>query len=229
MIHLSFTLDLNMNEKEQARVKDFSDLKKGWLYQIGCTTVDQYPNLGSFLHYDPYSAFYCFNLFRPINGNSLVYVPVRDLLFGEEKLYKLNPIPLHEQIKDMLLEEAESFLIPLIGFEVCPFIEDHNGVDPILLDRYYSRTLMSNVFLGGSPLSLHVVLVDKEKNWTDYTYKHPRIIEIGSIYTYDTDSVECLIKPKNNQGRETCFWCQNPTKKVEGFSTFYDVCPKCGK
>jgi hypothetical protein len=33
--------------------------------------------------------------------------------------------------------------------------------------------------------------------------------------------------PKNNQKRETCFWCRGKTERVEGFTDIYDICPKC--
>lgn len=35
--------------------------------------------------------------------------------------------------------------------------------------------------------------------------------------------------PKNNDSRSSCFWCGEPTKKVNTGFTFYDVCSKCGK
>lgn len=37
-------------------------------------------------------------------------------------------------------------------------------------------------------------------------------------------------KPKNNDGRTTCFWCGAPTKDVPGvFMNTYTICTKCGK
>lgn len=35
--------------------------------------------------------------------------------------------------------------------------------------------------------------------------------------------------PNNNNGRETCFSCNSPTKKVNTGFSFYDVCSNCGK
>ena len=37
------------------------------------------------------------------------------------------------------------------------------------------------------------------------------------------------ISNKNNDGRETCIWCEGKTKKVNTGFSFYDVCVKCGK
>ena len=34
-------------------------------------------------------------------------------------------------------------------------------------------------------------------------------------------------EPRNNDGRESCFWCSVPTAKRGGGA--YDVCPKCGR
>jgi hypothetical protein len=34
-------------------------------------------------------------------------------------------------------------------------------------------------------------------------------------------------KPKDNQGRATCYKCGKPTKKIPAFFSFYDVCPHC--
>jgi hypothetical protein len=36
-------------------------------------------------------------------------------------------------------------------------------------------------------------------------------------------------EPKNNDGRDRCFWCNVATKRIEGFSNVYNICPKCGK
>lgn len=35
------------------------------------------------------------------------------------------------------------------------------------------------------------------------------------------------IIPRNNDGRDTCYWCNVPTQKRGNGA--YDVCPKCGK
>lgn len=32
---------------------------------------------------------------------------------------------------------------------------------------------------------------------------------------------------KNNDGRDNCFKCGEPIKKVMGFNSFYTICPKC--
>jgi len=34
-------------------------------------------------------------------------------------------------------------------------------------------------------------------------------------------------EPENNDGRKTCFWCEGPTKKVQGFRNNYDFCRSC--
>ena len=36
-------------------------------------------------------------------------------------------------------------------------------------------------------------------------------------------------EPRNNDGLESCHWCDAPTKKVDGVSAVYDVCTKCGR
>lgn len=36
-------------------------------------------------------------------------------------------------------------------------------------------------------------------------------------------------EPRNNDGRETCWWCGGATKKSQGFSGTWDVCQECGK
>lgn len=47
---------------------------------------------------------------------------------------------------------------------------------------------------------------------------------IGPIPDDSTD------RPKNNDGFSACqFGCGEKTVKREGFSAWYDVCPKCGK
>lgn len=34
-------------------------------------------------------------------------------------------------------------------------------------------------------------------------------------------------EPANNDGREVCYWCSVPTKKVGITATLFDVCPTC--
>ena len=38
-------------------------------------------------------------------------------------------------------------------------------------------------------------------------------------------------EPRNNQGRDTCFWCGPgfKTSRVEAVMGFYDVCKKCDR
>lgn len=33
--------------------------------------------------------------------------------------------------------------------------------------------------------------------------------------------------PENNDGRSTCYWCNGPTEKLQGFTESYDFCRKC--
>jgi hypothetical protein len=35
--------------------------------------------------------------------------------------------------------------------------------------------------------------------------------------------------PANNDGRSICFWCGESTTKSQGFTSTYDICPKCGR
>jgi hypothetical protein len=34
-------------------------------------------------------------------------------------------------------------------------------------------------------------------------------------------------EPKNNDGRTVCFWCNGPTEIRQGFTSSYNICPKC--
>jgi len=36
-------------------------------------------------------------------------------------------------------------------------------------------------------------------------------------------------EPKNNDGRTVCFWCKGSTETKQGFTSSYNICPKCGK
>jgi hypothetical protein len=38
-----------------------------------------------------------------------------------------------------------------------------------------------------------------------------------------------LNEPKNNDGRESCFWCGGKLKDSQGFLNTYKVCVSCGK
>lgn len=47
----------------------------------------------------------------------------------------------------------------------------------------------------------------------------------------DYNFTDIHYEPKNNDGRDHCFWCKEETKQYIGFNynTFYNVCPKCNK
>jgi len=36
-------------------------------------------------------------------------------------------------------------------------------------------------------------------------------------------------EPKNNDGRERCYWCGAPTKSMMMFTSIGDVCTECGE
>lgn len=36
-------------------------------------------------------------------------------------------------------------------------------------------------------------------------------------------------EPRNNDGREYCWWCWRWTEKRLGLKETYDICPKCNK
>lgn len=36
-------------------------------------------------------------------------------------------------------------------------------------------------------------------------------------------------EPKNNDGRDSCYWCRGPVKQVMGLNESYGVCCECGR
>lgn len=36
-------------------------------------------------------------------------------------------------------------------------------------------------------------------------------------------------EPRNNDGLPVCYWCGGPTERKQGFTSSYDICPKCRK
>lgn len=48
-----------------------------------------------------------------------------------------------------------------------------------------------------------------------------------SVHTSDTPSNPS--GTKNNDGRNTCYWCSAPCKQVQGITNTYNICTKCGK
>lgn len=35
--------------------------------------------------------------------------------------------------------------------------------------------------------------------------------------------------PRNNDGRSSCWWCEEPTVRKKGFTSLYDFCEDCRK
>jgi len=67
-----------------------------------------------------------------------------------------------------------------------------------------------------------IQFVDKDNDWV--TNPPDKLHYVGS----DHHRI-CEREPTTNQGRSTCFDCNSPTNKVQGFTETYDVCPKCQK
>jgi hypothetical protein len=66
-----------------------------------------------------------------------------------------------------------------------------------------------------------VVWDRNDKRWNgqaDGAYTKYRFREVGQAPA-----------PKNNDGLSACFWCGSPTQRKQGFTSSYDICPKCGK
>jgi hypothetical protein len=60
--------------------------------------------------------------------------------------------------------------------------------------------------------------------WAPYgpfTYRYKRFNVLGSNPPVGKE------QPRNNDNRETCFWCSAPTRKAGGGA--YDVCTICGR
>lgn len=55
--------------------------------------------------------------------------------------------------------------------------------------------------------------------------------DIFNIYEDEIGPTEECTKqyPKNNDGLNECAWCNAPTKLVQGFTSCYNICTKCGK
>ena len=57
-----------------------------------------------------------------------------------------------------------------------------------------------------------------------YRFAHMWLDELP---TPGLETVSAGMIPRNNDGRNTCFWCHIPTAKRGGGA--YDLCPKCGR
>lgn len=42
-----------------------------------------------------------------------------------------------------------------------------------------------------------------------------------------TNDDETSIEPKNNDGRDTCYWCNSRTEKIDTGFSVYDYCKEC--
>lgn len=51
----------------------------------------------------------------------------------------------------------------------------------------------------------------------------------GMCRTVQLGSFGCVLSPSNNDGLSSCFWCGVTTEKKQGFTSIYDICPKCKK
>ena len=57
----------------------------------------------------------------------------------------------------------------------------------------------------------------------DYNGHTPEVLRI--INASQSKALNC----QNNDGRETCYACNAPTRTVQGFSSVYTICVECGK
>jgi hypothetical protein len=54
-------------------------------------------------------------------------------------------------------------------------------------------------------------------------------IDISSVFKYAKilEEMRRSSGPANNNGRHSCWWCGTKTEKILGFTTEYNICPKC--
>lgn len=96
---------------------------------------------------------------------------------------------------------------------------DHTYAWNNIKDGTYSRQFTEDQICSHFPLSntyISVFLQLRPPDWTKYQGQ-----QMGC---------DIADEPKNNDGRDSCFWCGSPTKRVPGGmpSSFYDICTKKG-
>jgi hypothetical protein len=51
----------------------------------------------------------------------------------------------------------------------------------------------------------------------------------GMCRIAQSDSFGSVLPPSNNDGLSSCFWCGIATEEKQGFTSTYNICPKCKK
>ena len=104
-------------------------------------------------------------------------------------------------------------------------------------------TYKNIVFLEGDLLEV-VGLLDKQNlaitktvrsqynlNWSFDSLHH--LISIGVLDLFELSTVNYhnpkFKEPKDNNGREICFWCEGTTIKMPCWNSWFDFCTKCKK
>lgn len=215
-----------MNEKEQARVKTGDKISFGDLFQI--TGMGSYLEVAEFIGYGIDYDRLQFKLLRKVKSKPYIaFISIKEWVAGQIELYKLDPIPLHEQIINMGTDKAMNFLSSLVRKQICPIHTIHkNGLKEEVFKSIYEATIVNTIEKDMHTSEILISLVNEDKT-QHRIVGFPRRIRAEFFYLYG--SCWTLPEPENNDGRSTCFWCNKPTKQVPGISNFYNVCPKCGK
>ena len=70
---------------------------------------------------------------------------------------------------------------------------------------------------GDNPLALY-------QAWERAPFDGPNVVLLEFDFSDPEDE-----PPRNNDGREKCFWCGGPTKKIELATSSGNVCSRCGR
>lgn len=61
------------------------------------------------------------------------------------------------------------------------------------------------------------------------TKKYPAFALYSGVEESVSKNNDGNFVPKNNDGRDVCYWCGAPCKQVRGVTNIYSICTKCGK
>lgn len=148
---------------------------------------------------------------------------------GSFEICKLaSSLPIHQLIEGMKIEAAVDLLKKQIGNEICIFVPD----PPPSLNEEDTESLASPHIVKDVFVDLDKICIRLQYNTLNglpnkFVYAIPNSTEIVHLYIYA--GLYQDQEPKNNQGRESCYWCGNKTEKVSGIMSFYNVCPRCKK
>lgn len=143
-----------------------------------------------------------------------------------------------KKMKFFDLVSPKDFKVPKDKYGICIYVQDKEEYDVLMqhletLGWKFAYGYGASVFY--CPTSIKYIPEFKYIYLGQFNLKPDIVITLGSTYwdrhhdLFEIDNWDIEQAPRNNDGRDICYWCGAPCKQIQGITNTYTVCTGCGK